>query len=64
MHSHLALYGSFAITIMGMMYWLVPRISGKKLWSKKLMDVSWWVTLLGFIIFMAGMMLAGLVGKR
>jgi cytochrome c oxidase cbb3-type subunit I/II len=63
MHSHLALYGSFAITIMGMMYFLVPRLSGRKLWSKKLMDVSWWLTLLGFIIFMAGMMLAGLVAN-
>lgn len=63
MHSHLALYASFGITIMGLMYWLVPRISGKRLWSKKLMDVSWWVTFLGFIIFMAGMMLAGLVAN-
>lgn len=63
MHSHLALFGAFAITIMGMMYWLVPRISGKTLWSKKLMDVSWWVTFLGFIIFMAGMLLAGLVAN-
>lgn len=61
MHSHLALYAAFAILIMGMMFWLVPRITEKRLWSKKLMDVTWWVTLLGFIIFMAGMMLAGLV---
>ena len=61
MHSHLALYGSFAITIMGLMFWLIPRITGKELWSKKLMDVTWWVTFLGFIVFMAGMMLAGLV---
>ena len=63
MHSHLALYGSFAITIIGIMYWLVPRLAGRKLWNKKLMDVSWWLTLLGFIIFMGGMMLAGLVAN-
>jgi cytochrome c oxidase cbb3-type subunit I/II len=63
MHSHLALYGSFAITIMGLMFWLIPRITGKELWSKKLMDVTWWVTFLGFIVFMAGMMLAGLVAN-
>ena len=63
MHSHLALYGSFAITIVGIMYWLVPKLSGRKLWNKKLMDVSWWLTLLGFIIFMGGMMLAGLVAN-
>ena len=63
MHSHLALYAAFAISIMGVMFWVVPRITGKKLYSKKLMDVTWWVTLMGFIVFMAGMMLAGLVAN-
>jgi cytochrome c oxidase cbb3-type subunit I/II len=61
MHSHLSLYAAFGITIMGIMFWVVPRITGKQLFSKKLMDVTWWVTFLGFIVFMAGMMLAGLV---
>jgi cytochrome c oxidase cbb3-type subunit I/II len=63
MHSHLALYAAFGITIMGVMFWVVPRVTGKKLYSKKLMDVTWWVTFMGFIIFMAGMMLAGLVAN-
>jgi cytochrome c oxidase cbb3-type subunit I/II len=63
MHSHLSLYAAFGITIMGLMFWLVPKITGNPLWSKKLMDVTWWVTLLGFTIFMAGMMLAGLVAN-
>jgi len=63
MHSHLALYGAFAITIMGFMFYLIPKITDKPLWNKKLMDVTWWVTLLGFTIFMAGMMLAGLVAN-
>jgi cytochrome c oxidase cbb3-type subunit I/II len=61
MHSHLSLYASFGITIMGLMFWLVPKVTGKNLFSKKLMDVTWWVTFLGFIVFMAGMMLSGLV---
>ncbi len=61
MHSHLSLYASFAILIMGIMFWLVPRVTGKRLWSKKLMDITWWVTLMGYTVFMAGMMLAGLV---
>jgi cytochrome c oxidase cbb3-type subunit I/II len=63
MHSHLALYAAFGIAIMGCMFWLVPRITGKKLYSKKLMDITWWITFMGFIIFMAGMMLAGLVAN-
>ena len=28
-HFHLALYETFGITIMGLMYWLIPRISGR-----------------------------------
>ena len=63
MHSHLALYASFGITVMGMMFYLVPKITDKPLFSKKLMDVTWWVTLMGYIIFMTGMMLAGLVAN-
>jgi cytochrome c oxidase cbb3-type subunit I/II len=63
MHSHLALYAAFGIAIMGCMFWLVPRITGKKLYSKKLMDITWWITFMGFITFMAGMMLAGLVAN-
>jgi cbb3-type cytochrome oxidase subunit 1 len=27
------------------------------------MDITWWITFMGFIIFMAGMMLAGLVAN-
>ena len=63
MHSHLALYAAMGISIMGVMFWVVPRITGKKLYSKKLMDVTWWVTFMGYIVFMAGMMLAGLVAN-
>jgi cytochrome c oxidase cbb3-type subunit I/II len=63
MHSHLSLYAAMGISIMGAMFWLVPRITGKRLYSKKLMDVTWWITFLGYIVFMAGMMLAGLVAN-
>jgi cytochrome c oxidase cbb3-type subunit I/II len=63
MHSHLALYAAMGISIMGVMFWLVPRITGKRLFSKKLMDVTWWVSFMGYIVFMAGMMLAGLVAN-
>ena len=63
MHSHLALYASFGITIMGIMYYVIPKITKKPLYSKKLMDVTWWVSLLGFVIFMMGMLLAGLVAN-
>jgi cytochrome c oxidase cbb3-type subunit I/II len=63
MHSHLALYASFGITVMGIMFYLVPKVTDKPLFSKKLMDVTWWVTLMGYIIFMSGMTLAGLVAN-
>jgi cytochrome c oxidase cbb3-type subunit I/II len=61
MHAHYALYAAFGITVMGIMFWVVPRIAGKPLYNKQLMDTTWWATFLGFLMFMAGMMLAGLV---
>ncbi len=63
MHSHLSLYAAFGLAIAGAMFWLVPRVTGRKIYSKKLMDITWWVSLGGYIIFMAGMMLAGLVAN-
>lgn len=62
-HAHLALLGAFGFTAAGATFWLVPRITGKKLFSKALMDWSWWLGFTGFIFFMAAMTVAGLVAN-
>jgi cytochrome c oxidase cbb3-type subunit I/II len=62
-HAHLALLGAFAFTAVGVTFWLVPRITGKKLYSDKLMSVTWWLSFTGFIFFMSGMTIAGIVAN-
>jgi cytochrome c oxidase cbb3-type subunit I/II len=60
-HAHLALLGAFGLVGVGIMFWGVPKITGKPIFSEKLMSVTWWLAFGGFILFMIGMTTAGLV---
>ncbi len=62
-HAHLALLGSFGFLVAGLFYWLVPKLTKKKLYSAKLMSLSYWLALLGFILFFSSMTIAGLVAN-
>ena len=59
-HSHLALLGGFGFLAVGMAFFLVPRITGFKLYSLKLMRWSWWLAFIGFLSFFASMVVTGL----
>jgi len=60
-HAHLALLGGFGFAVVGVMYYVVPRIKRRPIYSSRLMGVTWWIAFGGFIIFFLGMSLAGLV---
>jgi cytochrome c oxidase cbb3-type subunit I/II len=62
-HAHLALLGGFGFLAVGTIYWLLPHITGKRIYSTKLMALSWWLAILGFINFFLAMTLAGLVAN-
>ena len=62
-HSHMALLGAFGLTVVGAMYWLVPRITGKPLYNKRLMNWSWWIIFTGYFFFMFSMVAGGLVAN-
>jgi cytochrome c oxidase cbb3-type subunit I/II len=59
-HSHLALLGGFGFLSVGMIFYLVPRIVGFKLYSYRLMRWSWWLAFIGFVSFFASMTVTGL----
>ncbi len=59
-HSHLALLGGFGFLSVGMIFFLVPRIVGFKLYSHRLMRWSWWLAFIGFLSFFASMVVTGL----
>lgn len=49
MHSHLALIGWVSFFIFGFIYDIIPRFSGKELFSEKLGKVHFWLGNIGLI---------------
>ena len=35
----------------GMFYWMVPRLYGTSLWSKKLADTHFWIGTFGILLY-------------
>ncbi|KAF0209394.1 MAG: cbb3-type cytochrome c oxidase subunit I [Actinomycetota bacterium] len=62
-HAHLALTGAMGFTVVGLALRLVPLVCKRELWNRKLLDITWWVAITGFITFFTGMTLAGLVAN-
>jgi cbb3-type cytochrome oxidase subunit 1 len=60
-HAHLALLFFAASTVMGGMYYVIPRIYKCKLFSRKLANVQYALYVIGFAFFFIGFMLTGLV---
>ena len=60
-HAHLALLFFAASTIMGGMYYVIPRIYNCKLFSRKLANIQYALYVIGFAFFFTGFMLTGLV---
>jgi len=61
-HFHLTVGSAVTLTLMGIAYWLIPYLTGRKLWSRDLGLVSSWMYALGVLIFARGMISAGLQG--
>ena len=59
-HAHSAVYGAFAIWMMAAIYFVLPRVTGRKVWSHKLMAWHWWLQILGFGIMFAALTISGL----
>jgi cytochrome c oxidase cbb3-type subunit I/II len=62
-HAHLAILGGFGFLAVGMMYWLIPKITRTKIYSERLMSINWWIAVIGFTLFFLAMTIAGLVAN-
>lgn len=61
-HFHMTLAGAVFLTYVGILYWLLPQMRGRKLWRP---GFAWWQVVLwfsGMIVFGLGMGRAGLEG--
>jgi cbb3-type cytochrome oxidase subunit 1 len=60
-HSHLAFFGSWGFLAFAVMYLLLPRMLGREMCSRPLMEWHFWLTLAGLLTFMFSLWAAGLV---
>jgi cytochrome c oxidase subunit 1 len=61
-HFHMTVGTAVALTLMGVAYWLVPYLSGRGLYSRRIALASSWVYAIGILIFARGMISGGLHG--
>jgi cbb3-type cytochrome c oxidase subunit I len=60
-HAHLALLGTFSFIMFGTIYYALPRLTGREIWSPKLMEWHYWMSLVGFTLFFVSLTIGGLV---
>ncbi len=61
-HLHLTVGSAVTLTFMGILYWLVPYLTGKKLWQPKAALIQVWLWFVGMAIFSNAMHVVGLLG--
>jgi cytochrome c oxidase subunit 1 len=61
-HLHLTVASAATLSFIGITYWLIPHITGRKLWHPKVALTQAWVWFVGMVIFSNGMHTVGLLG--
>ncbi len=62
-HFHMTVGTAVALTFMGIAYWLVPMLTGRQLWGRRIAVAQGWIYAIGVLIFARGMISAGLEGQ-
>jgi len=61
-HVHSGALGWVAMITIGSMYVLIPRVFGRKeMYSTRLIDVHFWITTIGIVLYVASMWIAGVM---
>jgi cytochrome c oxidase cbb3-type subunit 1 len=60
-HVHSGALGWVALVSMGAMYYLIPRLFGRELYSLKLVEVHFWTATIGIVLYIASMWVAGIM---
>lgn len=60
-HSHLAFVGDYTFWMFPLIYLILPVVTGRRIFSHALAEAHFWLTLIGLIIFMMSLWVAGLI---
>lgn len=61
-HFHMTVGTAVALSFMGIAYWLVPWLTDRELWGRKMAVAQGWIYGVGVLVFGRGMASAGLEG--
>ncbi len=59
-HFHMTVATGVTLSFMGILYWLLPRLTGRRLFSRKAALAQAWLWFIGMILFANGLHLLGL----
>jgi cytochrome c oxidase cbb3-type subunit 1/cytochrome c oxidase cbb3-type subunit I/II len=60
-HAHMGVLGFSGMIALGGIYYVLPKITGRALYSKLLADLQYWLVLIGLSGFMISLTIAGLI---
>jgi cbb3-type cytochrome c oxidase subunit I len=60
-HAHLALLGTFSFWGWSAVYYILPRVLKRPMWSKRLITAHFWMAFVGFSLFLIGLTAAGFI---
>jgi len=60
-HAHLGVLGFAGMIALGGLYYVIPILSGRPLWSRFLADFQYWMVLIGMVGFTVVLTIAGLI---
>ena len=63
-HAHISLLGWVSSALMGMLYFIVPQITGSERYSKWACYANFWLHVFGILLFCVGFHLIGITGLK
>jgi cbb3-type cytochrome c oxidase subunit I len=60
-HAHLALLATFSFIVFSAAYYIIPKITGRKIYSRALAVWHFWLSFIGWIVMMLALTIAGLI---
>ncbi len=60
-HSHFTVFATFVLAAVGSMYYVWPRVTGRRLWSAKLASWHLWLTIAGTTLMLVGLAAQGFI---
>jgi cbb3-type cytochrome c oxidase subunit I len=60
-HAHMGVLGFSGMIALGGIYYILPKLTGKPLYSKTIADFQYWLILIGLSGFMVSLTIAGLI---